>query len=173
MLYVEVSSDNEKFTIFNIYRHPNRNTSAQFYEDLMRFGDSKVNCILVGDYNAHHSQWGCLNMDHAGRLVLASIENHYACILNNQRPTLLLSSNSGWSVIDLIIAIANIAPLYEVYTEEDTRDSDHYPLRSKLASVWSCINGSPIRLTLILKRLISRTSWPVHTIRLLAIYYLM
>jgi len=132
MLGVEVPSDNEKFTIINIYRHLNCNTPAQFYEDLMRFGDSKVNCIFIGNYNAHHSHWGCSNTDHAGKLVLALIENHYACILNDQRPTLFLPSNSGLSVIDLTIATANMAPLCEVCTEEDTWGSDHYSITVRI-----------------------------------------
>jgi len=71
MLGVEVSSDNEKFTIINIYRHPNCNIPTQFYEDLMRFRNSKIKCIFLGDYNAHHSQWDCSNTDHAGKLILA------------------------------------------------------------------------------------------------------
>ncbi|KYN29440.1 hypothetical protein ALC57_01107 [Trachymyrmex cornetzi] len=112
MLGVEVSSDNGKFTIVNIYRHPNCNTPAQFYDDLMRFGDSKGKCIFVGDFNAYH----------------ASVEDHYACILNDERPTLLLSPNSGPSVIDLVIATADMAPLCKACTEEDTWGSDHYPI---------------------------------------------
>ncbi|KYN22581.1 hypothetical protein ALC57_05020, partial [Trachymyrmex cornetzi] len=79
MLAVEVSSDKEKFTIVNIYRHPNHNTPAQFYEHLMRCGDSKTNCILVGDYNTYHSQWGCSNTDRAGKFILTATEDHSYC----------------------------------------------------------------------------------------------
>jgi len=46
-MLVKIFSDNEKFTIINIYRHLNHNTPAQFYEDLRKFGDSKTNCIIV------------------------------------------------------------------------------------------------------------------------------
>ncbi|KYQ54663.1 hypothetical protein ALC60_06470 [Trachymyrmex zeteki] len=127
MLGVEVSSDNGKFTIINIYRHPNRNTLAQFYDDLMSFGDSKGKCIFVGNFNAHHTHWDCSASDRAGKLILASAEDHYACILNDERPTLLLPPNSGPSVIDLVIATADMAPLCEACIE-DIWGSDHYPI---------------------------------------------
>jgi len=114
--------------------------------------------------------WNCSNTDRAGRLVLASIENHYACILNDQRSMLLLPSNSGLLVIDLTIATANMAPLCEVL-RKTTRVA--IATSSKLAPIWSYVNGMLIRLILILKSWLISRIWLVHTIRLSTIYYLM
>ncbi|XP_011069290.1 PREDICTED: uncharacterized protein LOC105155087 [Acromyrmex echinatior] len=112
LMDIEVTSDNEQILILNIYCHPNRRTSTQFYSDLMRFGESKGS-IFVGDFNAHHAAWGCSSTDRAGRSLLNAVEGINGCIVHDERSTLLLPPNSGISVIDLIITTLNIAPLCE------------------------------------------------------------
>jgi len=117
---------------------------------IMRFGDSKDNCIFVGDYNAHHSQWGCSNTSRRQTSSsIKSIENHYACILNDQHfHRLLLPPNSDLSIVDLTIATVNMAPLWGA---EDTC-GDHYPIMFKIGiNLVLRQRCTPIKLILILK----------------------
>ncbi|KYN50141.1 hypothetical protein ALC62_00169, partial [Cyphomyrmex costatus] len=100
---VEILTNNENFSIINIYRHPNRDTPAQFFEDLMRFNVTKGNCILMGDLNAHHNHWGCRLSDRAGKRILAACEDSSVCVLGDHISTLLKGlslslSKSSWMI---------------------------------------------------------------------------
>ncbi|XP_018373152.1 PREDICTED: RNA-directed DNA polymerase from mobile element jockey-like [Trachymyrmex cornetzi] len=57
-----------------------------------------------------------------------------ACIINDGKSTFLTPPGSNKSAIDVSIASADLAPLCEVVTEEDTGGSDHFPIS---------IGGSP------------------------------
>ncbi|KYN06625.1 hypothetical protein ALC62_02419, partial [Cyphomyrmex costatus] len=129
ILGVELFSERESICIISIYRHPNCDTPMQFYDSLMGYITARGNCVLMGDFNAHHSHWGCSTSDRAGNRILAACENASICILSDLRPSLLLPPSSGHSVIDLILTTSDIAPLCEVSTEIDTWGSDHFPIR--------------------------------------------
>ncbi|KYN10136.1 hypothetical protein ALC57_17731 [Trachymyrmex cornetzi] len=88
---------------------------------------SKV--LIVGDFNAHHITWGCSNSDRHGRILLSVMDDVHACIINDGKPTFLTPPGSNKSAIDVSIASADLAPLCEVVTEEDTGGSDHYPIQ--------------------------------------------
>ncbi|XP_018405952.1 PREDICTED: RNA-directed DNA polymerase from mobile element jockey-like [Cyphomyrmex costatus] len=125
---IEIFAKNEKYTIINIYRHPNCDTPMQFFEDLLSYIVIKGNCIIMGDLNAHHKHWGCHSTDRVGKRILEACEDSRSCILGDHKPTLLLPPSSGPSVIDLIIATPSIAPLCNTHTEDDTWGSDHFPI---------------------------------------------
>ncbi|KYN17860.1 RNA-directed DNA polymerase from mobile element jockey, partial [Trachymyrmex cornetzi] len=61
-----------------------------------------------------------------------SVEMLAVEVSNDQRPT--LPPSSGPSIIDLIIATANMAPLYEARAEEDIWGSDHFPITVRVGT---------------------------------------
>ncbi|XP_018377632.1 PREDICTED: uncharacterized protein LOC108770499 [Trachymyrmex cornetzi] len=126
---IKVISDDDSIAIMNVYCHPNRRISPHFYADFLQFGEAQKNCILVGDFNAHHSAWGCSTTDKAGRSLLDAVEGINGCIMSDEKPTLLLPPGSRTSVID--ITTSGVAPLCEVCTNDDTYGSDHYPVTTK------------------------------------------
>ncbi|KYN50228.1 hypothetical protein ALC62_04171, partial [Cyphomyrmex costatus] len=132
ILGVELLSNQEKISIVNVYRHPNRDTPEKFYEDLMGYLISRDSCVLMGDFNAHHSQWGCHVSDRAGKRIMSACEDYRICIFSDQMPTLLLPPSARPSIIDLVFVTPNISPLCKVSTEEDTWGSDHFPITIKL-----------------------------------------
>ncbi|KYN12202.1 hypothetical protein ALC57_15634 [Trachymyrmex cornetzi] len=104
-------------------------TPVSFYRSLFGVLHSTKHFLILGDFNAHHSAWGCRRRSVAGVRLLRAVEEMDLVILNDGgTPTLLHPSPGAFSVIDLVIASPQLAPLCEVSMEADTYGSDHYPI---------------------------------------------
>jgi len=76
--------DNDLLVLVNIYRHPNQITPFSSYNQLFSFILNKYNkVIFVGDFNAHHSWWGCDYGDSAGKILSHIIDAHCLITLND------------------------------------------------------------------------------------------
>jgi len=99
-LGIVLHCDNELIAIINIYRHPNQNTPFTAMDQLYSAMLNKYNkVIFTGDFNAHHSWWGCEYEDPAGRILAQIIDTHDLVILNDKLPTIILYSNARRSLI--------------------------------------------------------------------------
>lgn len=81
----------------------------------------------MGDFNAHHSSWGCSSRSDAGYKLLRSIEDFDLVVLNDGSPTLIHRS-ARKSVIDLVLASPILAPVCTNYILDDSLGSDHFPM---------------------------------------------
>jgi len=109
-------TNNQPLTIINIYRHPNQFTPPSILDGLLQtiFKDySKV--LISGDFNAHHSWWGCEYEDKAGRMLAHLFDAYNLIPINDSQPTIFLSPNSRRSIIDLLVTSSNLAPLCHSY----------------------------------------------------------
>jgi len=99
VLGIALTCDNESIAIINIYRHPNQHTPFVTFDQLfsaMLNNYSKV--IFIGDFNAHHSWWGCDYEDSAGRILTHIIETHDLVTLNDRLPSIILHPKAKRSV---------------------------------------------------------------------------
>jgi len=71
-IQVDCSLD-EPLYIFNIYRHPNVNMPFTFYSKVFTFATTHKYVLFVGDFNAHHSDWGGSEIGPARRADLSSM----------------------------------------------------------------------------------------------------
>jgi len=67
--------------------------------------------LISGDFNAHHSWWGCDYEDQAGRMLSHLFDSYNLITINDGQPILLLLPNSRRSIIDLVVVPASLAPL--------------------------------------------------------------
>jgi len=129
--------DNTTLAIINIYRHPNQFTPPSILDALFQFLFNNFNRVLIsGDFNAHHSWWGCDYEDQAGRILSHAFDSFNLITINDGRPTLILPPSSRRSIIDLVVVSPSLAPLCYSYTDLDTAGSDHFP-------VFTIIGGTP------------------------------
>lgn len=66
---VTVHFESFDLTIVSVYRHPPGPLSGQEYDSLFAFCDSSSHAILLGDFNAHHREWGCDRSDGESRTL--------------------------------------------------------------------------------------------------------
>jgi len=65
---ITLTVDNESIAIINIYRHPNQTTPVAIFDQLIyTLLNTFSKIIFVGDFNAHHSWWGCDYEDSTGK----------------------------------------------------------------------------------------------------------
>lgn len=84
--------------------------------------------VLLGDFNAHSQLWGGTHIDHRGRAIEGLLGRHNLIILNDGKHTRVDPRDGRTSAIDLSIVSGTIASEFIWSVDEDTRESDHYPL---------------------------------------------
>jgi len=135
---ISIHFTNYDLTIISIYRYPGGSLSLEEYDALFSYCRSFPNAILLGDFNAHHTEWGCERTDGEGVLLFSSSEASFTCI-NDGSPTFLTRPGQRPSAIDLAFISSSIIGLCKWAILEDTYLSDlHFP-----TSI--LFNRSPIR----------------------------
>jgi len=119
----------ESIGIVNIYRHPNQHTPYNVYSQLIRVLSNKCRkFVILGDFNAHHSWWGCSFDDSFGKILSNVIDTHRLIILNDRTSPTLFHPTARHSIIDLVISSEDLAAFCSSYVGHDTFGSDHFPI---------------------------------------------
>jgi ribonuclease HI len=111
----------------SIYISPNCHPSREHLQGLLTgLGE---NCIIMGDFNAHHPIWGSNSANRMGRMIIDLLSEHNLCLLNNGNSTRINLPNQNPSMVDLTICSPQHATVlqWEVLSG-DTLGSDHYPI---------------------------------------------
>jgi len=82
----------------------------------------------MGDFNAHHSWWGCNYDDTFGKTLSNVIDTHRLIILNDRTSSTLFHPTAKYSIIDLVLVSENMAAYCSSNISLDTLGSDHFPV---------------------------------------------
>jgi len=131
---ITLSVANDSIAIVNVYRHPNLitpfNVYHQLFSSLLR-NYSKL--IVVGDFNAHHTWWGCQHNDSHGNSLSYAIDMHGLIVLNDRFSPTLLHPTALHSIIDLALSSESVATCCSSFVGHDTLGSDHFPIFTSIA----------------------------------------
>lgn len=83
--------------------------------------------VLMGDLNAHSTDWGSYKTTSCGRAVQEVIDELDLQLLNNGNSTKISHNSIKLSAIDLTIASQN-TEIQKWETDKDCRSSDHFPI---------------------------------------------
>jgi endonuclease/exonuclease/phosphatase family metal-dependent hydrolase len=113
--------------IISYYNRPQDRVSA----DLLRYAAQHNFAIVLGDFNARHTDFGDTQTNPNGRSLNSLITTLPLCRLHNTDPTFL--SHTGCSITDHILSTENFVPfLYPHCSIGTTVTSDHIPLKTHL-----------------------------------------
>ena len=84
--------------------------------------------LLLGDFNSHHSVWGCDTTCSRGRLLASFLDDESLCVLNTGSPTHFTMPSGHTSVLDLSITSPQLMPLFTWRADADAMGSDHFPV---------------------------------------------
>jgi len=121
-----ISSSQYDIHILSIYRHP-CNSSLPIWEELFNSIPTSGQMIITGDFNAHHTSWGCNRSDPTGTSLFNSSQDFSFFPLNDGSPTFISYSIHSSSVIDLTFVSPDLAPYCSWNSYDDSLGSDHIP----------------------------------------------
>ena len=84
--------------------------------------------LILGDFNSHHSAWGCGSICPRGRLLASFLNDESLCVLNTGSPTHFTLPSGSTSALDLSLASPQLSPLFTWRADEDAMGSDHFPV---------------------------------------------
>ena len=83
--------------------------------------------LLLGDFNAHSTSWGCNDTNTRGRLLERFIDDETLCVLNTGMRTHFTLPSGQTSALDLSIVSPQLAHLFTWSVHEEPLGSDHFP----------------------------------------------
>ena len=92
---------------------------------------NKLNVVVMGDFNAHHTMWTGKNNDIKATIIVKLIETAGLILLNTKSPT-YLHHNGTLSLIDLTIVSPQLALRLDWFVVNNTMGSDHFPIQVNL-----------------------------------------
>jgi len=113
-------------TVCSIYLPPSDVFNSTDFYDLLNQLPSPV--LIVGDFNAHSTLWGCTKVDRRGKIIEDLITKSNLCILNNASTTYVHPATGSVSAIDLSMCSPDIFLDTHWETLDDLCGSDHYPI---------------------------------------------
>lgn len=116
--------------IVSVYVPPSSNLTSTSLDAI--FSNVKCPFIIGGDFNAHSTEWGCLNDSDKGEKIIDALERNNSAFLNDgsitrPRPMPLISS-----AIDLTITNSQNVLNCEWKVMNSTFGSDHLPISIKI-----------------------------------------
>ena len=84
--------------------------------------------LILGDFNSHHSAWGCDSICPRGRRLASFLNDEGLCVLNTGSPTHFTMPSGRTSALDLSLASPQLSPLFTWHADEDPMGSDHFPV---------------------------------------------
>jgi hypothetical protein len=127
LIAADVFDSNKTYTVAVVYSPPTEEVPIVILNRLHRHNQ---NLILIGDFNARHSDWHDVTNNSDGHRLAAWIdEKPNLTIFNSSQPT----STRSRAVIDPIIAPSNVSTEL-AKTDQNVRVTDHYPVHWRLSS---------------------------------------
>ena len=84
--------------------------------------------LLLGDFNAHNTLWGCHDTDTRGRVLERFLQEELLSIFNTGTRTHFTMPSGATSALDLSLASPQLMPLFTWHVAEDPMGSDHFPV---------------------------------------------
>ena len=108
--------------------------------------------LVVGDFNAHSTSWGCDSTGVRGRHLESFINDESLCILNTGERTHFTVPSGQTSTLDLSLASPQLAQLFTWTVHDEPLGSDHFP-------VWIQIQNDPVLGSKPQRWNISKADW--------------
>ena len=99
--------------------------------------------ILMGDFNSHHTLWGCLDTNDEGRIIEDIVTKQDLVVLNDKSSTYLQPATGSYSSLDLSICSPEICPDFNWKVVDDLHGSDHFPI--EISEVGPSVQQRPQR----------------------------
>ena len=118
---------NKTITLCSVYLPPSLQIDIQKLDHLI--DQLPKPFLLMGDFNSHHTLWGCTNTNDKGRTIEDFINRHDLVLLNDKSSTYLHPATGSYSSLDLTICSPGIFADLNWKVVDDLHGSDHFPIQ--------------------------------------------
>ena len=112
--------------ICSVYLPPNRSVDVVELRQMIKQLPKPF--MLLGDFNGHHTMWGCRDINPRGRIIEDFLSEENLCIFNDDTTTYLHPASGSATAIDLSLCDPDLYLDYTWRVNEDLCSSDHYPI---------------------------------------------
>jgi len=129
---VQVKINNRNISIVSFYCPTNSTPvfDKHKFDSLIKSIPSPM--IFAGDFNAHHTSWGCNSDSSRGKILLETIDNNNLVLLNDGQATTVGSQTWRPNALDLTLVSPSIALCSEWWVHDDPLGSYHLPVMIKM-----------------------------------------
>ena len=121
----KVMLDHRTITVCSIYLPPGMALPRLELTELA--AELPTPFLLLGDFNAHSTLWGCQRVDSRGRILERFIQEEFLSIFNTGTRTHFTMPSGATSALDLSIGSPQLMSLFSWHVDEDPMGSDHLP----------------------------------------------
>nr|CAH7754483.1 unnamed protein product [Callosobruchus chinensis] len=115
-----------QINFISVYKPPDVTVSQAESSNIFQQIPNKK--IICGDFNCHHTTWGCQTNSSQGSKLIDAIDEEELVIMNNGSPTRLYRPNQSPAAVDLTIVSQGIAHLMSWEVLTDPMGSDHFSI---------------------------------------------
>ncbi|GBM51124.1 hypothetical protein AVEN_237257-1, partial [Araneus ventricosus] len=112
-------------TVCSLYLPPNTQIDQTNLNNLMLQLPEPF--IILGDLNGHSQIWGSDDTNSRGRQIEKLLHDHNLCLLNTDEITHFHTPTRTFHSIDLAICSPSLLPFFNLQTDPDLHNSDHFP----------------------------------------------
>ena len=115
-------------TICSIYLPPrnNFNFNPRYLQDL--FDQLSTPFVVMGDFNGHHTMWGCEDVNTRGKQLEDLILKNDVILLNDKTSTYFHPATGSLTSIDLTLCSPSLFADFSWKVGPDPCGSDHFPI---------------------------------------------
>ena len=123
---VRVHLGHREITVCSLYLPPGTTLPVTELRRLLHELPAPV--LVVGDFNAHSTAWGCDHTSSRGRILENFIRDESLCILNTGQHTHFTVPSGQTSALDLSLASPQLAQAFTWSVRDEPLGSDHFPV---------------------------------------------
>ena len=117
---------NKKFTLCSVYLPPQKRINGEDLDNIIQQLPGAY--MLLGDFNAHHTLWGCRNISNKGKTMEDFTSRNDIVYLNNKEPTYIHPAFKTTSALDLALCEPTLGLDFNFSVLSDLHGSDHFPV---------------------------------------------
>lgn len=122
--------NNKEISLVSFYSPGNASFTKYKFDNLIRNIPGPL--LVGGDFNAHHSAWGCNSVNIRGREVLEIINGYNLVLLNDGEMTTVGSDRWQRNALDLTVVSASISLSCNWSVHDDPLGSYHLPVITRV-----------------------------------------
>jgi hypothetical protein len=119
-------------TVCSVYLPPNSSWAQADLQALVAQLPGPV--LLLGDFNAHHTLWGCSSTDSKGKEIADFLLSSNLCLCNDKRSTYIHPATGSRSTLDLAMCDPALYLDFDFSVYADSCGSDHFPVILKAST---------------------------------------
>ena len=117
---------NKQFTLCSVYLPPQKRVDGAELDNIIQQLPGAY--MLLGDFNAHNTLWGCRNINNKGKMMEDFIGRNEIVFLNNKEPTYIHPGFKTLSTLDLALCHPTLGLDFNFSVLSDLYGSDHFPV---------------------------------------------